>query len=62
MDMIENISMEECPVNVLPCCPHCKKDLDKIWVKSSGLGFKGQKEILLCPHCRSILGYSAWKR
>ena len=45
-----------------PQCPYCKKDLDTIWVKTSGLGFKGQKEILMCPHCRSFLGYNAWKR
>jgi hypothetical protein len=55
MDDIENVSIEQAPSDKFPRCPSCKKDLDKIWVKSSGLGFKGQKEIL-------ILGYSAWKR
>ena len=62
MDDIENIRMEEAPLDKFPRCPACKKDLDRIWVKSSGLGFKGQKEILMCPYCQGFLGYSAWKR
>lgn len=62
MDMIDNVVIEDAPADKLPRCPVCKKDLDKIWVKTSGLGFKGQKEILMCPGCQSFLGYSAWKR
>ena len=62
MDNIENVRIDEAPDGALPLCPSCKKDLDTIWVKSSGLGLKGQKEILMCPHCKSSLGYSAWKR
>ena len=62
LDNIDNISLEDCPVDAVPQCPYCKKGLDKIWVKVSGLGFRGQKEILMCPYCRSFLGYNAWKR
>jgi uncharacterized Zn-finger protein len=62
MDNIENVNLEEAPADVLPRCPYCKKDLDKIWVKSSGLGLRGQKEVLICPYCQSFLCYSAWKR
>ncbi len=62
MNNIENVNLEEAPQEVAPRCPSCKKDLDRIWVKTSGLGFYGQKEILICPHCQSLLGYNAWKR
>jgi hypothetical protein len=62
MDNIENVNLVEAPSDRLPRCPGCKQELDAIWVKSSGLGFKGQKEILMCPHCQTFLGYSAWKR
>jgi len=62
MEDIENVIIEEAPSDQHPRCPSCEKDLDKIWVKSSGLGLKGQKEILMCPYCRTFLGYSAWKR
>lgn len=62
MDIIENISMEAAPIDKFPRCPSCQKELDKIWTKTSGLGFKGQKEILMCPYCQTFLAYSAWKR
>jgi hypothetical protein len=62
MEEIENVILEEAPPGKLPRCPYCKQELETIWVKSSGLGFKGQKEILMCPHCQSFLGYNAWKR
>lgn len=62
MDSIQNVVIEEAPADALPKCPGCKKDLDRIWTKSEGLGFKGQKEILMCPYCQTFLGYSAWKR
>jgi uncharacterized C2H2 Zn-finger protein len=62
MKRIKNITVEEAPANIFPQCPFCKMDLDKIWVKSSGLGIRGKQEMLMCPHCHSFLGYSAWKR
>ena len=62
MENIDNVKIEDSPPKALPGCPYCEKDLDTIWVKTSRLGFKGQKEILMCPHCQSFLGYNAWKR
>ena len=62
METIDNIVLEDAPPEALPRCPYCKQDLKTIWVKTSGLGFKGQKEILMCPQCQSFLGYNAWKR
>jgi uncharacterized Zn-finger protein len=55
VDSIENVNIEEAPGEVLPRCPYCKKDLDKIWIKRSGLGLYGQKEIVMCPYCQSFL-------
>lgn len=59
MDNIKNVNIEDAPADKSPRCPFCKKELETIWVKSSGLGFKGQKEILMCPYCQSFLGYNA---
>jgi hypothetical protein len=62
MSTIDNVNIEDAPSDKLPKCPVCEKDLGTIWVKTSGLGLNGQREILMCPSCRSFLAYSAWKR
>jgi len=59
--MENDIVMEEAPVEVFPVCPYCKAELRKIWMKRKGLGFFQQKQILLCPDCKSFLGYGAVK-
>ena len=62
IETIENIVVEQCPKGVTPKCPKCEKELDLIWVKSSGFGINGLTEILICPNCHCFLGYNAWKR
>lgn len=62
MDYLENVNFQEAPREKLPRCPHCKKELQTIWVKSEGLGLVGRKEIWMCPHCEAFLSYNAWKR
>lgn len=62
MDDIENVHFEPAPADKYPLCPYCKQPLKTIWVKTDGLGFKGQKEICMCPNCEAFLAYSAWKR
>ena len=62
MDYIENVKFEAAPSETLPRCPYCKQPLETIWIKTEGLGFKGQKEICMCPHCEALLAYNAWKR
>ena len=62
MGGIENVSFETAPPDKYPLCPFCKKQLETIWVKSEGLGMRGQKEICMCPHCEAFLAYNAWKR
>ena len=62
MDSIENVSFEPAPPEKFPRCPHCKEELQTIWLKTRGIGWVGQKEIWMCPHCEAFLSYSAWKR
>ena len=62
MDDIENVSFEDAPTDKYPLCPYCKQPLQTIWTKTSGLGFRGQETILMCPSCESFLGFNAWKR
>lgn len=62
MTYFENVRFEEAPSDKCPRCPHCKERLEVIWVKTEGLGFQGQKELCMCPHCEAFLAYSAWKR
>jgi hypothetical protein len=49
MDNIENVSFESAPEEAVPICPFCKQQLDTIWVKSDGMGFKGQRELCMSP-------------
>ena len=56
----EGMKIEEAPPDAIPKCPHCKEDLRKIWIKTKGLGFIEQKQIILCPHCRAFLGYGTF--
>lgn len=58
---MSNIEFEEAPEGVDPRCPHCENDLDTIWVKRKGLGFIQQQQVMICPHCRSFLGYGSVK-
>jgi hypothetical protein len=31
--------------------------LRRVWYKAKGIGGLAQKQILMCPHCRALLGY-----
>jgi hypothetical protein len=43
--------------DVLPICPHCAKELTKIWRR--GLeSFFGKRYIYFCPECKKVLGVS----
>jgi NAD-dependent SIR2 family protein deacetylase len=47
-----------------PCCPKCGAtlSLDSVLVESSGIGWVGQEKMYYCPHCLTVLGFTAWKR
>ena len=50
--------IEKAPEDAVPICPHCKGELRTVWIKTKGLGIIGQKQVLMCPHCRAFLGYA----
>ncbi|HEY5911229.1 MAG TPA: hypothetical protein VJA21_11565 [Verrucomicrobiae bacterium] len=37
--MRKKLDIQEAPDDVWPICPHCKKELKFIWVKSKGIEF-----------------------
>jgi hypothetical protein len=56
----EGVELELAPKDVVPRCPHCRHDLPRVWYKAEGAGIVGQKQLLICPHCRSLIGYGVW--
>ncbi len=59
---MSKIHISEAPQDSLAKCPYCGKDLNEIWSKSEGLGVAGKERVLMCPHCRAMLAYGAWRR
>ena len=57
----DGVELEKAPKEVRPNCPHCKVELDRVWYKSEGFGGIGEKQLLMCPHCRAVLGYALWR-
>ena len=57
----DGIDLEEAPKDVIPLCPHCGDKLTLLWYKSEGLGGIGEKQVVLCPHCRKFLAYALWR-
>jgi hypothetical protein len=53
----EGIELQEAPESAIPLCPSCKVELRSLWYKGRGVGGVAQKQILMCPHCRVVLGY-----
>lgn len=47
-----------------PCCPKCgaRVSLDTVMSDYDGIGWVGQEKMWYCPHCMSVLGFTAWKR
>ncbi len=57
--MADKIPTEKAPKGLRPKCPYCGERLDKVWIKSQGLGVFGsdEKQFLICPHCETLLGF-----
>ena len=53
----EGLELEEAPESAIPICPSCKAELRRVWFKAKGISGISQKQILMCPHCRALLGY-----
>ena len=43
--------------DVYPICPHCAKELMRIWCRELQSLF-GKRYIYFCPDCRKVLGVS----
>jgi predicted RNA-binding Zn-ribbon protein involved in translation (DUF1610 family) len=43
--------------DVYPICPHCGKELMRIWCRPLE-SFFGKRYIYFCPECRKVLGVS----
>ncbi len=43
--------------DVTPVCPHCGKELEKVWCRELESLF-GKRYIYFCPECRKVLGVS----
>lgn len=41
--------------DVQPVCPHCKKELVRVWFRALS-GFFGKRYIYFCSDCRGVLG------
>jgi uncharacterized protein YbaR (Trm112 family) len=46
--------------DIMPVCPHCKKELAKVWYQQLK-GDLGKRCIYFCPECKSSLGVSQRK-
>ncbi len=49
--MLELESKEQ----VRPICPHCEKELDRLWMNELRSAL-GRRYVYFCPHCRKVLG------
>lgn len=56
----EGVTLVEAPTDAVPACPKCEKDLNKLWVKAKGTGLIQQQQIILCPHCKTFLGFGTF--
>lgn len=43
--------------DVNPLCPHCAKELKKVWYRELE-SFFGKRYIYFCPDCKKVLGVS----
>ena len=58
---MDGIDLHEAPKGAIPLCPHCDKELKELWYKSEGVGGIGEKQVLMCPYCQTLLGYGLWR-
>ena len=56
------IRIENAPDGEKPVCPYCKQSLDMIWIMKKGTWILEQKQIIMCPNCRSLLGFGVFTR
>lgn len=54
--------IEEAPQDIEARCPHCNAELDRLWIKTKGLGVFEQRQVVICPHCHVFLAYGTFAR
>lgn len=55
-DLVGRMTLEE-KNDVNPICPHCNKQLFKIWYREVE-SFFGKRYVYFCPECRKVLSIS----
>ena len=56
----DGVTIKDAPKNEIPKCPKCETNLEEIWIKTKGVGFVEQKQIIMCPYCKSFLGFGTF--
>ena len=56
----DSVKITDAPKNEIPKCPKCETNLKEIWIKSKGIGIVEQKQIIMCPYCKSFLGFGTF--
>lgn len=41
-----------------PICPHCGKELDRVFARKLSASLFSKRLMYCCPHCRKVLGVS----
>jgi uncharacterized Zn-finger protein len=57
---MKGMKIDEAPEDAIPMCPYCKKELREIWIKTKGIGWIEQKQVLMCPYCQAFLAYGSF--
>ena len=56
----DGLKIKDAPKDEIPKCPKCGTNLEEIWVKTKGIGIVEQKQIIMCPYCKSFLGFGTF--
>jgi len=56
----EGVKIKDAPKEEIPKYPKCETTLEEIWLKTKGIGFVEQKQIIMCPYCKSFLGFGTF--
>lgn len=54
---VKGIRIEGAPDEAIPIYPNCKERLNTVWKKSHVMMVR--REIIMCPHCKVLLGYAS---
>jgi hypothetical protein len=53
-----NIKIKKCKdPRIIPICPSCKNEIREFLSIAVGGGWINDSNVVICPHCRVIIGY-----